>query len=98
MYIKKYYYARPSMFKLMELFSTNNKKDIRNLATYLFKAFDERNKTYVRVCCMKEHVNLNVSVYAYSPQKCIKCIFGISDVCVYESTLLSIVCLYCLHL
>ena len=45
MYIKKYYYARPSMFKLMELFSTSNKKDIRNLATYVFKAFDERNKT-----------------------------------------------------
>ena len=45
MYIKKYYYARPGMFKLMELFLTSNKKDIRNLATYVFKAFDERNKT-----------------------------------------------------
>ena len=30
---------------------------------------------------MAEHVNLNVSVCAYSPQKCIKCIFGIFDVC-----------------
>ena len=45
MYIKKYYYACPNMFKLMELFSTSNKKYIRNLATYVFKAFDERNKT-----------------------------------------------------
>ena len=33
------------MFMLMELFSTSNKKDIRNLATYVFKTFDERNKT-----------------------------------------------------
>ena len=60
---------------------------------------------------MTEHVNLNVSVYAYSPQECIKCIFGIFDVCVnvYDLNihvvgkknlhcLLSIVCLYCLHL
>ena len=29
---------------------------------------------------MTEHVNLNVSIYAYSPQNCIKCIFGIFDV------------------
>ena len=50
-------------------------------------------------------------MYAYSPQKCIKCIFGIFDVCinVYDFNihvvgkknihcLLSILCLYCLHL
>ena len=29
----------------MELFSTSNKKDIQNLATYVFKAFGEKNKT-----------------------------------------------------
>ena len=45
MFIKKYCYSRPSMFKLMELVSTSNKNDFRILATYVFKAFDERNKT-----------------------------------------------------
>ena len=45
MYTKKYCCAHPSMFKLLELFSVSNKKVIRNLATYVFKAFDERNKT-----------------------------------------------------
>ena len=44
-YIKRYYRVNPSMFKLVELFSTNNKRDIQNLATYVHKAFDERNKT-----------------------------------------------------
>ena len=45
MYIKKYHhYARPSMFKLME-YSQRVTKNIRNLATYVFKAFDQRNKT-----------------------------------------------------
>ena len=29
---------------LVELL-TNNKRDIQNLATYVYKAFDERNKT-----------------------------------------------------
>ena len=48
-YIKRYYYISPSMYKLVELFSTNNNRDIQNLATYVYKAFDERNKTlYLR--------------------------------------------------
>ena len=48
-YIKRYYYISPSMYKLVELFSTNNNRDIQNLATYVYKAFDERNKTlYIR--------------------------------------------------
>ena len=30
-----------------------------------------------------KHVNLKGSVYAFSPQNCSKCIFGILDVCVH---------------
>ena len=45
LYVKRYYRVNPSMFKLVELFSTDNKRDIQNLATYVYKAFDERNKT-----------------------------------------------------
>ena len=37
-YIKRYYYISPSMYKLVELFSTNNNRDIQNLATYVYKA------------------------------------------------------------
>ena len=32
------------MFKLTELMSSNSKKQIRNLATVIFKAFDVRNR------------------------------------------------------
>ena len=45
LYVKRYYRVNPSMFKLVELFSTDNERDIQNLATYVYKAFDERNKT-----------------------------------------------------
>ena len=44
LYIRRYYYTRPSMFKLTELLSSNSKKQIRNLATFIFKAFEERNR------------------------------------------------------
>ena len=44
LYIKRYYHTRPSMFKLVELMSCNNKKQTRNLATFIFKAFEERNR------------------------------------------------------
>ena len=43
LYVKRYYYTRPNMFKLTELMSSNSKKQIRNPATFIFKAFDERN-------------------------------------------------------
>ena len=41
MYVKRYHRVNPSIFKL-ELVSTNNKRDIKNLATYVYKAFDEK--------------------------------------------------------
>lgn len=44
LYISRYYYTRPSMFKLTEILSSNNKKQIRNLATFVFKAFQERSR------------------------------------------------------
>jgi hypothetical protein len=37
-YIKKYYYSRPNMAKLLELFSCQNTKIIRNLSVYIQKA------------------------------------------------------------
>lgn len=44
LYIDKYYLMRPSMFKLIELLTTNRKKQIRNLGIFIYKAFEERNK------------------------------------------------------
>ena len=43
-YFKRYYYTRPNMFKLTKLMSSNSKKQIRNLATFIIKAFDVRNR------------------------------------------------------
>ena len=49
LYIDKYYINRPSMFKLIELFNTDRKKQIRNLSIFIFKAFEKRNRiTYIR--------------------------------------------------
>ena len=37
-YIKRYYSVRPSMFKLVQLLTSNNVKDLCNLGKYLYKA------------------------------------------------------------
>ena len=42
-YIKRYYYTRPSMFKLVQLFSSRNRKMLCNLARFLIKALSLRN-------------------------------------------------------
>lgn len=41
-YIKPYYFRRPSAFKLIELLSTHNVKELCNLARYIKLAFDVR--------------------------------------------------------
>ena len=41
-YLRNYHLNRPSMFKLVELFKTNNEKQLRDLAVYIFKAFELR--------------------------------------------------------
>ena len=38
-FIKSYYWRRPSMFKCTQLMTTGNKKDLRNLAKYVYKCF-----------------------------------------------------------
>ena len=43
-YIKQYYYRRPSSFKLVQLLSTENVKDLRNLCKFLFNAFNRRSE------------------------------------------------------
>ena len=43
MYIKKYYYQKPSMFKLVNLLSTQNVKELCNLGKFLIKATLARN-------------------------------------------------------
>ena len=43
MYIKKYYYQKPSMFKLVNLLSTQNVKELCNLGQFLIKATSARN-------------------------------------------------------
>ena len=36
-YIKSYYFVNPSMFKLTQLLTSENRKTIRNLAIYVYK-------------------------------------------------------------
>ena len=39
---KKYFTVRPSMFKTVQLLKSANQKQLRNLAQFIFKAFDVR--------------------------------------------------------
>ena len=43
-YIKQYYWKRPSMFKLVQLFNTENRKALNGLAKYVYQAFNVRNE------------------------------------------------------
>ena len=42
-YIKKYYYTRPSMLKLVQLFQKDNLTHLKNFARYVIEAFKHRN-------------------------------------------------------
>ena len=44
LYINSYYFKRPNMYKMVELFNTANKKQLRNLSVYIYKAFEIRRK------------------------------------------------------
>lgn len=44
LYIARYYRFRPNMYKLVELFSSDNKKCLRNLSIYVFKASKRREQ------------------------------------------------------
>ena len=46
-YLKKYFYYRPSMLKFIELFKSNNAIVNRNLAVYVYKAMELRDKFYM---------------------------------------------------
>jgi len=41
-YLSRYYRIRPNMFKTVELFSSDKVKLLRNLAVYVYKAFELR--------------------------------------------------------
>ena len=43
-YIPKYYWNRPSMFKLVELLNSTNIKLLRNISIYIFQAFKSRTE------------------------------------------------------
>ena len=43
-YTKQYYWKRPSMFKLVQLFNTENRKALNGLAKYVYQAFNLRNE------------------------------------------------------
>ena len=43
LYIKPFYYERPSVFKLIQLFTTVNLKEICNLGRFLLRATVKRN-------------------------------------------------------
>ena len=42
-YIKKYYYTRPSMLKLVQLFQNDNLTHVKNFARYVIEVFKKRN-------------------------------------------------------
>ena len=44
LYIKKYYWHKPSMYKLLQLLSTENTTELSNLGKYLLKAEMLRNQ------------------------------------------------------
>ena len=44
-YIKQYYYLRPSVFKLIQLLSTNNVSELCKLGKFLFEAYKLRNNS-----------------------------------------------------
>ena len=43
-YIKQYYWKRPSMFKLVQLFNTENRKALNGLAKFVYQAFNLRSE------------------------------------------------------
>ncbi|MCG8049040.1 MAG: hypothetical protein N0E48_26130, partial [Candidatus Thiodiazotropha endolucinida] len=43
LFIKKYYYTRPNMFKLVQLFNNENMTHLKNLAKYIIQALKHRN-------------------------------------------------------
>ena len=44
-YIRKYFWHNPSYFKFLQLFKNQHIKDTQGLATYIFKAFEQRRVT-----------------------------------------------------
>ena len=49
LYINSYYFKRPNMYKMVEHFNTTNKKQLRNLSVYIYKAFEiRRNVMFIR--------------------------------------------------
>ena len=43
LYIKQYFWKRPSVYKLIQLFSSENVKELNGLGLYLHKAEKMRN-------------------------------------------------------
>ena len=48
MYIRRYFWNRPSMHKLVTLLQSTNENEIKRLAMYIFKAFEQRNEHLYR--------------------------------------------------
>ena len=46
-FVKRYYRTRPSVFKLTQLLSTNNIKELNNLGKYLYFAYSKRSSLIV---------------------------------------------------
>ena len=44
-YIKRYFWRRPNMLKLIELFTTENSNILRHLSEFITKAFERRGQT-----------------------------------------------------
>ena len=49
-FLKKYYWGKPSMFKLIRLLSVNNVKELCNLGKYIFRALSLRTNSNMWTC------------------------------------------------
>ena len=47
--LKRYYWKRPNMPKFIELFMSDNKTIVQNLAMYIHKSMEKRNDMFYRV-------------------------------------------------
>ena len=88
LYIKKYYFTKPSMFKFIQLLTSQNVNEQRKLGMFIFKAFELRNTFYsyynlitsIRFCtidvvCDFDHFNLYyVCIYLYAHELHVRCI------------------------
>ena len=62
-FVKRYYRTRPRVFKLTQLLSTNNIKELNNLGKYLYFAYNKRSSLIVVWIIITELYIFDLSVF-----------------------------------